>query len=190
MTIALQSTLESRLSREWRVIGLVLSVLTIVLCASGITRRVDNVIYDWSLRVFPSSASKNVTVVAIDQKSIDALGAWPWPRSVHAKLLRKLAEFRPRAVDYDVLFLNPGADPAQDQELAGALSATPRTYLPAASEVRARTVAGYVSSRPFSSCRMRPRESGKRKFVPTPTVLFAGSPWPSMTRSAGPTSPP
>ena len=134
MTIALQSTLESRLSREWRVIGLALSVLTIVLCVSGVTQRVDNVIYDWSLRVFPSSASKAVTVVAIDQKSIDALGAWPWPRSIHAKLLQKLAEYQPRAVDYDVLFLNPGADPAQDQELASAVSATPRTYLPAASE--------------------------------------------------------
>ncbi len=134
MSTGLQATLESRLSREWQVIGIVLSVLTMVLCVSGLTRRVDNVVYDWSLRVFPAPASKDVTLVAIDQKSIAAIGPWPWPRRVHARLLHQLARYGPRAVDYDVLFLTPGADPPQDLELAAALRETPRVYMPAASE--------------------------------------------------------
>ena len=133
MTTELQSTLESRLSREWRVIGVVLMLVTIVLCLTGVTRRVDNVVYDWSLRVFPPTASKDETLVAIDKTTIDALGPWPWPRSTHAQLLRRLTDYRPRAIDYDVLFLTPSPDPAQDIALAEALRDAPPTYLPAAS---------------------------------------------------------
>ena len=132
MTTELQRTLESRLSREWRVIGGVLTVLTVVLCLTNVTRRVDNVVYDWALRVFPPTASKDVTLVAIDQDTINALGPWPWPRSVHARILRRLAQEKPRAIDYDVLFLSPSSDPEQDVALADALREGAPTYLPAA----------------------------------------------------------
>ena len=132
MTTELQSTLESRLSREWRVIVIVLTVLTMVLCLTNVSRRVDSVIYDWALRVFPPTASKDVTLVAIDQDTINALGPWPWPRSIHASFLRRVAQEKPRAIDYDVLFLGPSSDPEQDAALADALREGPPTYLPAA----------------------------------------------------------
>jgi len=65
-------------------------------------------------------------VVEIDNASIAQIGRWPWPRSVHARLLEQIAAAKPAAVAFDVLFTEPNADDAQ---LAHAIALSP-TYLP------------------------------------------------------------
>src|ERR1700748_3259996 len=61
---------------------------------------------DWSLRGAPTS-DKKVVVVDIDRASIDALGAWPWPRARMARLVEAVASARPAAIAIDVLFAEP-----------------------------------------------------------------------------------
>ncbi len=67
--------------------------------------------------------------IAIDEGSLRAspagFGAWPWPRSVHARLLQRLAKAGATIATYDVLFLEPSADRAQDAALAAGLRAQP-----------------------------------------------------------------
>jgi adenylate cyclase len=66
-----------------------------------------------------------VCVVAIDNdsyKSLDRDSTLPWPRGEHAKLIRILKSQGARAVAFDVLFEDPGADPAQDDALAKAIA--------------------------------------------------------------------
>jgi adenylate cyclase len=46
-------------------------------------------------------------IVGIDDASLQALGAWPWDRSVFAKLEDVLDEAHARTIAYDVLFLEP-----------------------------------------------------------------------------------
>ena len=48
-----------------------------------------------------------VRIVDIDEKSLEALGQWPWPRTVVADLLGKLADAGAAAVAFDVLFAEP-----------------------------------------------------------------------------------
>jgi adenylate cyclase len=48
-----------------------------------------------------------VVVVDIDRASIDALGAWPWPRVTMARLVEAVASARPAATAIDVLFAEP-----------------------------------------------------------------------------------
>jgi adenylate cyclase len=48
-----------------------------------------------------------VMVVDIDRASIDALGAWPWPRATMARLVEAVASARPAAIAIDVLFAEP-----------------------------------------------------------------------------------
>jgi adenylate cyclase len=80
---------------------------------------------------FPSRTAENdhVRFVAIDEGSLapppSGLGAWPWPRATHGKLLERLAKAGARVVAFDVLFLEPSADPAQDAALARGLRAQP-----------------------------------------------------------------
>src|SRR4051812_18372249 len=59
--------------------------------------------------------NKDIVVVAIDEASIDKLGRWPWPRSVHGKIIDRLSKAGARAIAFDVLFTEPDKqDPASD----------------------------------------------------------------------------
>ncbi|MFZ2804655.1 MAG: adenylate/guanylate cyclase domain-containing protein [Patescibacteria group bacterium] len=81
-------------------------------------------------RLFLSRApDPAITVVAIDDASIGQLGRWPWARSVHAELIKDLADAGPKVIGYDVNF--PEASDAQDdQQLADALKSAGNVVLP------------------------------------------------------------
>jgi adenylate cyclase len=55
----------------------------------------------------PVASDLKVIVVDIDRASIDALGAWPWPRATMARLVEVVASARPAAIAIDVLFAEP-----------------------------------------------------------------------------------
>jgi len=66
--------------------------------------------YDWRMRFTadPSSARRDIVLVAIDQTSIRSLepyfGRWPWPRLVHASLVDYLARGPAKVIVYDIIF--------------------------------------------------------------------------------------
>ena len=51
--------------------------------------------------------SMPVTIVAIDDKSLAALGQWPWPRTVLADLIGAIDRHQPAAIGVDVLMPEP-----------------------------------------------------------------------------------
>jgi len=55
----------------------------------------------------------DVVVIAIDDRSIEMLGRWPWPRSVFAQLIFQLQEAGVRSIGFDLLF----ADPEENLEM-------------------------------------------------------------------------
>jgi CHASE2 domain-containing sensor protein len=55
----------------------------------------------------PTPAAPNVIVVAIDEASLARFGQWPWPRSVMAALIDRLAEAGAKVVGLDILFSEP-----------------------------------------------------------------------------------
>ena len=112
---------------EWLVVGLGLSLLVVSLALGSATRRADNWIYDALLGLSHGQSSEQVVVVAIDNRSIEALGRWPWPRTLHAQALDRLTAAGAASVGYDVLFAEP--DPATDPALIRALSRNRRTWL-------------------------------------------------------------
>jgi serine phosphatase RsbU (regulator of sigma subunit)/CHASE2 domain-containing sensor protein len=75
-----------------------------------------------------------VTIVAIDQKSLNEIGQWPWPRNVLARLVRIIHRAEPAAIGINILMseadaLSPERLLAQaqveDRMLAEALRALP-----------------------------------------------------------------
>ena len=87
-------------------------------------------------------------VVEIDDRSLEALGQWPWPRSLLAELIRDIEGYQPLAIGVDILMsevdrLSPqqllerarqrdpilaerlAALPSNDTELAAAIAAGP-----------------------------------------------------------------
>ena len=59
--------------------------------------------FGWQAR----QASGNIVVVAIDAASIQAIGVWPWPRRLHAELLRRLQSAGVNDIVFDVDFSAP-----------------------------------------------------------------------------------
>jgi adenylate cyclase len=73
-----------------------------------------------------------IVLVSIDQDSFDELNLpWPWPRSLHAALIRKLSESHAKLIAVDILFTEPRADPREDYELARAIKAAGNVILAA-----------------------------------------------------------
>jgi len=87
---------------------------------------IDHLLYDSYLRAYSRPVSQDIVLVEIDNASIDALGRWPWPRSVHAQLVNRLADAGAAAVVYDALFTEPSSE---DASFARAMSRVP-TFLP------------------------------------------------------------
>jgi CHASE2 domain-containing sensor protein/signal transduction histidine kinase len=115
-------------ARRWPRLGgtagvaLLLAALAFVLPLSGWTWRADRLVYDIGLSTWRRPVPEGLTIVAIDDASVAAIGRWPWPRAVHATLLSRLADAKPKAIGLDVTFSEPDPDPAQDQLLARQLA--------------------------------------------------------------------
>ena len=61
--------------------------------------------FDAYQRMFPRERrSAPVTIVEIDERSLAALGQWPWPRTQVAQLVQNIAAHGPAAIGFDLLF--------------------------------------------------------------------------------------
>ncbi|HEY3128309.1 MAG TPA: adenylate/guanylate cyclase domain-containing protein [Acidobacteriota bacterium] len=83
--------------------------------------------YDFMLKVIrgPVEPPKDIVIVAIDDSSLQQLAdsagfRWPWPRSVHAKLIQLLNEAGARVIAFDVVF-DQASTAEEDQALAKAI---------------------------------------------------------------------
>lgn len=74
----------------------------VLLLSSGITQPLDNALYDANMRHWSYPTGDQVIIVAIDPQSLATLGNWPWPRSVHAQLVRRLTQAGVRGIGMDV----------------------------------------------------------------------------------------
>ena len=119
----------ARVLTEWAIVGVLTSLLTIWLSFGHALQRPNGTVYDGLMRLRGGEPSERITVVAIDNRSLEAIGRWPWPRHVHAELIDRLAASDARAVGYDVLFTEPTDE---DAELTEAIRRAGMVYLPMA----------------------------------------------------------
>ena len=71
----------------------------------------------------PLTPGPAVVIAAIDEKSLESEGRWPWPRSKMAALLEALSKGGAKVVGFDILFSESERDArlALIDELAGAV---------------------------------------------------------------------
>ena len=73
---------------------------------------IEHKAYDFLCRLRSSSASDAVVVVKIDDDTLRAIGAPPWPRSIIAEAVNQLSDFSPRVMAIQLLFSGPEINPA------------------------------------------------------------------------------
>ncbi len=54
----------------------------------------------------------DVAIISIDEKSIDSLGRWPWPRKTMAELVDALSAYKAKVIAFDIVFSSPEEDSA------------------------------------------------------------------------------
>lgn len=119
--------------------GVPLSVLRLVLLTglalagalalmqSPVGDRIEKTLSDQRLRhLGREDMADAVVVVAIDERALDVLGAWPWPRSRTGQFIDRLGANQPAGIVLDMVF-PPGAPEEEDAALLTVLS---RTDLP------------------------------------------------------------
>ena len=95
-------------------------IVAIFLASSGYLAPVHNKLSELRMEFWPRQASQQIVFVGIDKKSLDAVGTWPWPRSVHAQAIAKLSELGAGEIAFDVDFSTPSTA-QEDERLADAL---------------------------------------------------------------------
>ncbi|MCU7938143.1 MAG: CHASE2 domain-containing protein [gamma proteobacterium symbiont of Bathyaustriella thionipta] len=96
-----------------------------------ITEHFDWALYDMQMPLWSTAAPDDVVIIAIDDKSIERIGRWPWSRSVHAQLIDMLSEFKTGPVVLNILFSEPTRNNTTDDiDLAQSISRNKQVILP------------------------------------------------------------
>ena len=95
-------------------------LLALVTMATGSARRLENLWFDWNLRLLSTrlAPDPDIVILDIDEATLAAMsrefGRYPWTRAVYGTLLEGLARQRPAAIVFDILFSDPHKEHVED----------------------------------------------------------------------------
>jgi diguanylate cyclase (GGDEF)-like protein/PAS domain S-box-containing protein len=97
---------------------------------SGVLEPLENAAADARARLLAREVASEIVIVGIDAQSIEELQGWPWSRTVHVDLLRRLFAngAAPKRVFFDIDFSSPQGDLA-DAVFASELARAPAPVL-------------------------------------------------------------
>ncbi len=76
-------------------------------------------------------SSKDIVLVSITDDCIESLGSWPWPRSMHAKLLDIMKKAGAKLAAFDIMFTEDSANgPEDDAAFANSIKNFGKVVLP------------------------------------------------------------
>lgn len=105
---------------RWRVLpGAIATGITAIALASGILNPLEKLAHTALFQLRGARTwHEDVVVIEIDERSLDSLGRFPFPRRYYAALLEQLTPANPSVVAFDILFVEPSPD---DEALAEAM---------------------------------------------------------------------
>ncbi len=108
-----------------------LLILSAFLVYSQAAKRLDLLAYDTAINLTPVPVDDNIVIIAIDEKSLNSIGQWPWRRAIHAQLIEKLTKYNTALIALDILFSERSSShPEDDQTLASAIKTNGNVLLP------------------------------------------------------------
>jgi adenylate cyclase len=116
--------------------GLLAVALVWLLSLSRVWDVAEAKVFDlYTVLAAPYASRLPIVIVAIDEPSFQELQLqWPFPRSLHGRLIERLKADGAAAVGFDVLFAEPSAD-AEDAALARAIGDYRRVVLAASQDL-------------------------------------------------------
>ncbi|MGD9191148.1 MAG: serine/threonine-protein kinase [Desulfobacterales bacterium] len=112
---------------------LVMTVLSSHFFGIDPLKRLDYLAYDGLSRLRQCKAGTQIVMVEIDDRSVQNIGSWPWPRSFIAELIEQLTVYETHTMGVALLYLtrelNSGLD--EVQQFRTSLLDNPQTNQPA-----------------------------------------------------------
>jgi len=122
----LKSSLKAALGKyAGLLVGLAVWMIVLGVSESRFWKKLEYHSFDWlTVHSAPGESRLPIVIVGIDDASMAELNVrWPWPRSLHAKLIDKLSEAGAAVIAMDVIFDHPTTpqdDAAMEQAVARA----------------------------------------------------------------------
>lgn len=130
MPKAARSRAQQRLL-EWALLATTLLGMVVWLSAPTQLSGPNHLLQDIGLRSLARAPHPDIVIVAVDDRSISAIGRWPWRRALHAQLLQTISAQQPKAIGLDILFSEADTDnPLDDALLAQAIHNADNVVLP------------------------------------------------------------
>lgn len=118
---------------QWLLLSSGMLLLVAVLTVTLPLPRIDRMLQDNERAHVRQPMSDEIVIVAIDDKSLEAIGRWPWRRALHAEVLRRIAAGQPRCIGLDVLMSESDTQyPGDDAVLANGIADSGCVVLPMA----------------------------------------------------------
>ncbi len=89
-----------------------------------IDEQLESKTYDLRLRLRnylkQQAPPHDIVIVAVDEKSIDEIGRWPWNRGIQATLIDNISKDKPKVIGIDIMYTEKES-PEADEKLASAI---------------------------------------------------------------------
>ena len=123
----------------WVALALGLVALVSCLTLTQALPRADRVLQESALNLVRPAAADNIVIVAIDNRSLEAIGRWPWRRALHAEVLHQISRGAPRCIGLNLLLDDNNAQhPGDDALLATRMREAGCIVLPMAMQASGR----------------------------------------------------
>jgi len=135
--------------------------------------------FDLYQNLKPSTVTERpVVIVDIDEDSLAKYGQWPWPRTLLARLVDRIAEYQAAAVAFDIVFAEPDRNsPASYAASMPELPATVRETLETLPSNDARfALALRRTNAVLALALLRGAREGETFDVPSPPIAVRGPP--------------
>ncbi len=96
--------------------GAVISLVFVIAWRVGVPAllNLEGVAYDWGVSLAsrtPDTSQAEVSVIAIDDQSIENIGRWPWSREIHADMVNRLTDAGAKVIGLTVFYTEEQVDP-------------------------------------------------------------------------------
>ncbi|KJS85815.1 MAG: hypothetical protein JM58_07730 [Peptococcaceae bacterium BICA1-8] len=110
----------------------VITLIVIIFCLFSFFGKLDFIEFFLQDIIYQKRSKINtkILIIGIDERSLEELGQWPWPRNYHAKVVETLNEGQAAVIGLDILFSEKARIPNEDRELIETLKKFNNIVLP------------------------------------------------------------
>jgi len=133
------TSIERKLLFHSGLIGVVLTLCVVCADLIGWLTPLEQKLHDRRARdcqFFSPLPTTSLLHLDIDDRTLDTMGPWPWPRWKLAHLIDEIHLAGSNALALDVLFQEPSKDPEDDQKFTEAIKRHGRVLIPMSLEVQ------------------------------------------------------